>query len=481
MAEAVADGAKHGADELGIPERAQPSSRAALAVVGAAVLAGLIVPGSRAGLGLTVAAMAILVGALVDARVRTDPWRVAMLVAAELLVLAPMVRDAAWLVTWDLLAALVLATVALADSGTWGDYGRAAGRYAFDLIAGTESVIRLTGGRIPWRGEGVGAVARGLFLAVLLVSLFAGLFAWADGAFAHLFGNAFPDLDDIGIWESIGVALLALAAGSALSLASRHPRAEPERAEPDGALAAAEWGIALVALVALFAAFVGVQAVVLFGGQHHVLETAGLTYAEYAREGFWQLLVVAALVLGVVALALRFAKPEGPAQQRLFRGLLAALCVLTLIVLASAVHRLDLYVDAFGATRARLQAVLACVWVAGVLIATAVALFTRGRAWLPRSIALLSATLAIAITLANPDGLVAQRNVDRFESNGRLDEDYNARLSADATPALAGLPAIAAAEVLSRQRDRLATRDGLWGFNVGRARARDRMDELSDP
>ena len=479
MSEAVAGAATPGTDELGIPERVHPTSRAALAVVGAAALAGILVPGSRAGLGLTIAAMAILVAALVDVRVRSDRWRVAMLLAAELLLLAPLLRDAAWLVTWDVLASLALATVALADARSWSGYGRAAGRYAVDLITGTEAVVRLTAGRVPWRGEGIGSVARGLFLAVLLVSLFAGLFAWADGAFAHLFGNAFPDLDELGIWERIGVALLALVVGSALALVSRHPTDESEPAEPEGALGPAEWGIALVALVALFAAFVGVQAVVLFGGQHHVLDTAGLTYAEYAREGFWQLLVVAGLVLAVVALAVRFAKPQSPFQRRLLRGLLAALCVLTLVVLASAVHRLDLYVDTFGATRARLQAALACAWVAGVLIATAVSLFTPSRRWLPRSIAALSASLAIAFTLANPDGLVAQRNVDRYEAGGRLDEGYNARLSADATPTLAELPDAVATKVLAEQRERLTGVDGIWGYNVGRARARSTLEGLA--
>ena len=53
-------------------------------------------------------------------------------------------------------------------------------------------------------------------------------------------------------------------------------------------------------LDALFLAFVAVQATVLFGGHAHVLETEGLTYAEYARQGFWQLLWVSALTLLVL-------------------------------------------------------------------------------------------------------------------------------------------------------------------------------------
>ena len=62
-----------------------------------------------------------------------------------------------------------------------------------------------------------------------------------------------------------------------------------------------EWAVPLGVLDALFLAFVAVQATVLFGGHRHVLETEGLTYAEYARQGFWQLLWVSALTLLVLS------------------------------------------------------------------------------------------------------------------------------------------------------------------------------------
>ena len=81
----------------------------------------------------------------------------------------------------------------------------------------------------------------------------------------------------------------------------------------------------------------------------HVLDTAGLTYAEYARSGFAQLLAVAALTFAVIAAARRWAAAAAAA------ALLAALCVLTLVVLASALKRLGLYEETYGFTRLRLR------------------------------------------------------------------------------------------------------------------------------
>ena len=71
----------------------------------------------------------------------------------------------------------------------------------------------------------------------------------------------------------------------------------PARAPAKVALGRLEWALPLGALVVLFAGFVALQLTTLFGGERHVLETAGLTYAEYARSGFAQLLAVAALTL----------------------------------------------------------------------------------------------------------------------------------------------------------------------------------------
>ena len=55
----------------------------------------------------------------------------------------------------------------------------------------------------------------------------------------------------------------------------------------------------------LFALFVAVQLRVLFGGAAYVQRTTGLGYGEYARQGFVQLLAVAALTLTVIGVAAR--------------------------------------------------------------------------------------------------------------------------------------------------------------------------------
>ncbi len=150
-------------------------------------------------------------------------------------------------------------------------------------------------------------------------------------------------------------------------------------------------------------------------------------------------------------------------------------------MLVSAAHRLDLYVDAFGATRDRLVAFSVCLWIAATLIATLVSLFTPSRAWVPRAVCIVSVAIALGLTLGNPDGWIAERNVERYAASDgptseSFDRDYNAGLSADAVPALAELPSPLRDDVLGEQSDRLDEPDGLWGANVGRSRARNALD-----
>ncbi|HEX8065909.1 MAG TPA: DUF4173 domain-containing protein [Thermoleophilaceae bacterium] len=441
--------------------------RAALAAVGAGALGAALLPGASIGLNVVLVAAAVAVVAALSGRAPRGGWRLAWAGLALALALAALVRDAAWVVLPSLGGSVLLGSLAMAGGSTWPAVGRGLVGALARLHLGPAVVARSAADALPGdAGARAGVVLRGLAIAAPLVIVFGSLFASSDPAFAHLADDALPSIDDLGPLRVRGmwfVAVLALAAAVATAGGSaRAPASRPARR-----LRPVEWAIALVALDALFAAFVGVQAAVLFGRDEHVLRTAGLTYAEYAREGFGQLLAAAALTLAVVAGALRWARAETTAQRRLLRSLLVVLCALTVVVLASALHRLDLYQDAFGATRLRLAAdatMLALAAVLGLLVA---AIASGRHAWLPRACVLVAAAGLLAFAASNPDRRIAERNVDRYALTGRLDTAYLRQLSADAVPAVARLPAGVREEALRKVAD-----DGWSELNLGRARAR---------
>ena len=222
----------------------------------------------------------------------------------------------------------------------------------------------------------------------------------------------------------------------------------------------------------------------LFGGAEQI-SVPGMTYAEYARSGFVQMILAAILTLALIGSAwLGWARRESsPAP---FRVLSSLLVCLNLVVLASASKRLTLYESAYGWTQARLIAHALIGWLAVFLILTLAALAARKTAWLSPAAAVLSVVTLLAVNALNPDAFIADRNLARYRETGKIDAAYLATLSPDATPTL-----IASLDDLSpKDRDLLTAEfsceagndDGPWySWNLGRARASAALEQQGIP
>ncbi|MEV4654466.1 DUF4173 domain-containing protein [Micromonospora sp. NPDC049301] len=391
--------------------------------------------------------------------------------ATVTLVAVGTVRAAGWLFVLCLLAAAVTATLAVTG-----------GRSPFGMLVAATLPPAATVRALPWAVRGlhrtrsaspeIGRILTSLAVSAGLLVLFGLLFSSADAVFADLVEGLLPDISAGGVlgWLFrlllIGVALL----GGAY-LVSRPPNLDGLRPAPTRPAHRLEWSLPLALLDALFAAFVLVQLTVFFGGAGHVLRTAGLTYAQYARGGFWQLLAVTALTLLVIAIAARRAPRATRADRLLVRALLGTLTVLSLVVVASALYRMQVYADAYGATRLRLVVATVELWLGLLFVLVGVAVVRLRAEWLPRLVIGTAVLALLGLALVNPDRLIADRNVDRYLETGRLDVGYLSRLSADAVPALDRLPEPLRSCALREIADELP-RDGLWAANLGRERAR---------
>jgi hypothetical protein len=437
-------------------------NRAALAVLAAAAVAGATLPGHPLGFGLSVVAV-VLIAAAALAAGRRDAWSVAWWLGAAALAAVPSLRAAAWVAWPCVVAATALASLAATGGAGWRQVALGLVRIV-RLPTGTAPVLRAPLAASPRAGWRHTLQAAGI--GVLLLSVFVPLFASADAAFAHILDAVVPQEAVDRPVTRAAVWLAAVVLGGALLQAGRDgPAAAGTPGRPR--LARIEWALPLTALVALFSTFVALQIATLYGGHDYVLRTAGLTYAEYAHQGFAQLMAAAALTLLVIAGAARWTRDE-----RLLRALLAALCALTLVILASALTRLHLYEEAYGFTPLRLAADGAILWLAGLFVLVPAAGAARRAGWLPRAVVALSAVGMLAFAVSDPDRRIAEHNVDRFERTGRIDTSVLTNLSADAAPALMRLPPHLRACTTAWMRRDLATPDGLAGLNAGRAGAR---------
>ena len=321
------------------------------------------------------------------------------------------------------------------------------------------------------RGVGTPRLVRGLVvvgITVVLGLVFGALFAAADPAFARLAGNLVPAFS-VGEFVAravvVGMVLAFVFFGGYVVRFA--PKLDAMAPKPMRPVQRWEWALPLGVLDALFIAFVVVQAAVLFGGHTHVLETEGLTYAEYARQGFWQLLGVSALTLLVLSVVIRVAGRVTAADRRILRALVGTLCATSVVVVISAIHRMWLYQQAYGFSTERVMVVTIELWLGAVFVLIAVAGIRMTARWLPRAVLLAGAVALLGLAAVNPERLIAERNIDRYEQTGLLDTDYLLSLSQDVEPALQRLPE----EIRQCARYRDDEPDAWYEFNVSRSRA----------
>jgi hypothetical protein len=192
----------------------------------------------------------------------------------------------------------------------------------------------------------------------------------------------------------------------------------------------------LVGFCALLAIFLGVQARTLFGGSEFVMETAGLTLAEYARGGFFQLVVVAFLATGLLVVVDGTSQRTDERSERHFRILGGTLVGLVILLALSAAYRLSLYVRSFGLSEDRVLAFAAMIGIVGALVWFAATVLRGHGARLASGLAVGGFVWVVALNLLNPDALVSRVNLSRAAAGAEFDLAYHLERSADAVPAL---------------------------------------------
>lgn len=364
------------------------------------------------------------------------------------------VRAAPWLDGIDAAAAIVL----LAGGALVGNRGRlftADARVFAALAARAAPAVGQTlvepfrgAGRRLGRGlpaEGNVGIVRGALIAIPIGAVLLGLLASADTVFARVATLEIPT----PLRDHVMPSILGAAAFAALGAAARHGarHVAPRRRRR---VIRVEAVMVLVVVDAVLLAFAVTQVVAAAGGADTVIRSAGLTYAQHAREGFFQLVAVAATMLLVVGGA-RLARPT-----RTIRALSQAAIALTVVVVGVAGQRMALYTDAYGLTVQRLVVFWLIAWIALTLLLVSASIGgVRPRhRWLLGAIGVISALLLVTMNATNPEAMIAAINLDRAAHGASIDQRYLAELSADA-----GLPG-------DRARDRPT---GLLSWNLARA------------
>lgn len=321
------------------------------------------------------------------------------------------------------------------------------------------------------------AIARGLAGFVPFALLFGSLLVSADARF-EAFAEAAFDLD-LGL-ALRRLAIFVLCSAFAVTVIAAYARqgTGDERDIPTAGwrAGAPEVFVVLGGLSILFTCYIVVQLSYFFG-DHALIRGAGTpTYAEYARRGFFQLVWLSILLLPTLLVARWLLRDAGAAALAAFRVIAAILVACVLIIVASAMHRMALYVEIYGLTELRFYCSLFMVWMSVVYAWYCRTELVAGtRRFASGTVSSALAAVALLVTM-NPDAIITHTNIHRFAGTCCLDLDYLAALSSDAVPALLESFArgdFAAGGAVVQLRKRYAVDEGNdWrAWNYSRARA----------
>lgn len=244
-----------------------------------------------------------------------------------------------------------------------------------------------------------------LLIAVPVLAVLVALLASADMVVSYGISRMFGDIDLASMLMHAFAVLLPFP--FLFSLLDSQERADGEMAAWHGksvslSLDTLVTAIVLGLVLAVYAAFCAVQFTFLFAGEGL---PDGLTYAEYARGGFFQLLFVAAVNLAMFGVVLTYAR-----RTRAISAMLVGLVAATGVMLASAALRLGLYVGAYGLTWLRFAS-LAFIGLLAVMLALCLARMRAPRLPLVTVCFVLFVAWYVALGYCDPATIIERYNM----------------------------------------------------------------------
>jgi hypothetical protein len=193
----------------------------------------------------------------------------------------------------------------------------------------------------------------------------------------------------------------------------------------------------LVLINIVYAVFSVIQFTYLFGGSSFVLPSS-YTYAEYARRGFFELVVVSIINLGILLFGIVFVKKENKKMFTAIRAFLTLLVVFTFVLLSSAFYRMLVYEQAYGFTYLRVFVQTFMIMLFFLFIVNIIYIW-YSKLPIIKSYFIISLAVYIIMNFANVDVIIAKNNISRYYETKQIDMTYLKGLSYDAVPEMQNL------------------------------------------
>ncbi|MBD3330064.1 DUF4173 domain-containing protein [Candidatus Peregrinibacteria bacterium] len=286
-------------------------------------------------------------------------------------------------------------------------------------------------------GAGIKKTFKSLLVALPIIIVVIALLSSADKIFSNSINDFIDNLFDLDADGSIIRSILMIITASTIfggllyaSLNTKREWTEVEREE------LRPWDsftpkIVLGSLLIIYVYFCFIQFKYLFGGIENIGE---FTYAEYARQGFFELMAVGVINLTLILSIFRFTRQKRKTEKIWLKTLSVLTILSTFIIIASSDTRLRLYEQTYGYTQARIFAHVMILLLFIIFLHLLYKIAIKENSSFKKTLAVSALSLYTILNFINVDGFIAEKNIERYEETGKIDLAYLKRLSVDAVP-----------------------------------------------
>lgn len=276
-------------------------------------------------------------------------------------------------------------------------------------------------GKIRKSGDIIGKVIKGGFIALIPTIVVCGLLSY-DSDFSRMIGNM-VDLDAGKVFSNVLCLGLGIIVGqyvfrlfvAASDNAVKDRCSEAECVENLKKIQRTHVATALAAVLPILFLYV-----VYFISQWKYYMSAftgklpsGLSYADYAREGFFQLCAVSVINMVIIVFVQMFMDVSKSVIAKVKSGIVITYAVFTLVLIATAISKMVLYIDTYGLTQRRVYSTWLMLVLAIIFVVAIIKQLVAKLNAVAMSVVVIVVSFGI-LALSNVDGFIARYNVYRY-------------------------------------------------------------------
>ncbi|MBE6053364.1 MAG: DUF4173 domain-containing protein, partial [Clostridium sartagoforme] len=278
-------------------------------------------------------------------------------------------------------------------------------------------------------------ILKGLLISIPLVIVLLMLLSGADEVFAYYLSNIWEyinikNLYDFVIRAIIAIGVMFLVYGLNYTLSSTKVK-KINNKNFNKSFNATTIITILASIILIYIVFTQIQVSYLYLNKKLPV---GVTFSEYARKGFFQLVFLVVINLIMIMSIKVKTIVNSPKANNILNAAYSIITVLTINMGVAAIYKMNLYIGEFGYTRLRILVQAFTVFLCISLLFLLLFIWKEKNLFKP--IAITAMVIYLGLNYANIDNFIAKENIKLINQREEIDLWYLSTLSLDAKDAI---------------------------------------------